>query len=179
MLLHVQLDARPDRAGERAQELAATGVDGLFTFEGQHDVFLPLAAAASTTAAVCSSRKRSSPVELMTNVAIALPRSPLHLEFRGEFTKHTPMTPVFDRSWRVSRSEFCSFCGPNGLGRGGRVFFGGPARLGVGVSVDRNCRACHRGSRDNQAWPVVGPQRSIPRKREVPPVRCGVLAPVA
>jgi probable F420-dependent oxidoreductase len=147
MLLHVQLDAPPDRAGERAHKLAATGIDGLFTFEGQHDVFLPLAAAAATT-----------DVELMTNVAIALPRSPLHLahtaydlqllsagrfrlglgsqirphiesrygstwsrpaarmretvlavraildawqhkqrlEFRGEFTKHTLMTPAFN-----------------------------------------------------------------------------------
>jgi probable F420-dependent oxidoreductase len=147
MLLHVELDAPPDRAGDRAHKLAATGIDGLFTFEGQHDVFLPLAAAAATT-----------DVELMTNVAIALPRSPLHLahtaydlqllssgrfrlglgsqirphiesrygstwsrpaarmretvlavraildawqhkqrlEFRGEFTKHTLMTPAFD-----------------------------------------------------------------------------------
>jgi probable F420-dependent oxidoreductase len=147
MLLHVELDASPDRAGDRAHKLAATGIDGLFTFEGQHDVFLPLAAAAATT-----------DVELMTNVAIALPRSPLHLahtaydlqllsagrfrlglgsqirphiesrygsawsrpaarmretvlavraildawqhkqrlEFRGEFTKHTLMTPAFN-----------------------------------------------------------------------------------
>jgi probable F420-dependent oxidoreductase len=147
MLLHVELDAPPDRAGDRAHELAAAGIDGLFTFEGQHDVFLPLAAAAATTN-----------VELMTNVAIALPRSPLHLahtaydlqllsagrfrlglgsqirphiesrygstwsrpaarmretvlavraildawqhkqrlEFRGEFTKHTLMTPAFN-----------------------------------------------------------------------------------
>ncbi len=68
MFVHVQLDGRPDRAGDRARALAATGVDGLFTFEGQHDVFLPLAAAAATT-----------DLELMTNVAIALPRSPLHL----------------------------------------------------------------------------------------------------
>jgi probable F420-dependent oxidoreductase len=68
MLLHVQLDARPDRAAERARTLAGAGVDGLFTFEGQHDVFLPLASAAPVT-----------DVELMTNVAIALPRSPLHL----------------------------------------------------------------------------------------------------
>ncbi|MBV9515485.1 MAG: TIGR03617 family F420-dependent LLM class oxidoreductase [Mycobacteriaceae bacterium] len=145
--MHVQLDARPDRAAQRAQQLAATGIEGLFTFEGQHDVFLPLAAAAATT-----------DVALMTNVAIALPRSPLHLahaaydlqllsagrfrlglgsqirphiesrygstwsrpaarmretvlavraildawqherrlEFRGEFTKHTLMTPAFN-----------------------------------------------------------------------------------
>jgi probable F420-dependent oxidoreductase len=147
VFLHVQLDGRPDGAGDRAAQLAATGIDGLFTFEGQHDVFLPLGAAASTTAA-----------ELMTNVAIALPRSAMHLahaaydlqlmsagrfrlglgsqirphiesrygstwsrpaarmretvlavrailtawqdnerlEFRGEFTKHTLMTPAFN-----------------------------------------------------------------------------------
>jgi probable F420-dependent oxidoreductase len=46
----------------------ATGVDGLFTFEGQHDPFLPLAIAANTVAA-----------DLMTNVAIAFPRSPMQL----------------------------------------------------------------------------------------------------
>ena len=68
MQLDVQLDARPDRAAERARELVATGVDGLFTFEGPHDVFLPLA----VTAGVVET-------DLMTNVAIAMPRSPLHL----------------------------------------------------------------------------------------------------
>ena len=68
MFLHVQLDARPDQAADRARELAGAGVHGLFTFEGQHDLFLPLAAAAAVT-----------DVELMTNVAIALPRSPLHM----------------------------------------------------------------------------------------------------
>jgi probable F420-dependent oxidoreductase len=68
MLLHVQLDARPDHAADRARTLADAGVDGLFTFEGQHDVFLPLVSAAAV-----------ADVDLMTNVAIALPRSPLHL----------------------------------------------------------------------------------------------------
>jgi probable F420-dependent oxidoreductase len=68
MLLDVQLDARPDRAAHRARELVAAGVDGLFTFEGPHDVFLPLAAAAGAVE-----------TDLMTNVAIALPRSPMHL----------------------------------------------------------------------------------------------------
>ena len=68
MLLDLQLDARPDEAAARARELAATGVAGLFTFEGPHDVFLPLAAAAGVT-----------DVDLMTNVAIAIPRSPMHL----------------------------------------------------------------------------------------------------
>ncbi|WP_300644702.1 TIGR03617 family F420-dependent LLM class oxidoreductase [Nocardioides sp.] len=68
MLLDIQLDARPDAAA-RAAELATTGVEGLFTFEGPHDVFFPLVAAA--TAGV--------DVDLMTNVAIATPRSPMHL----------------------------------------------------------------------------------------------------
>ncbi len=69
VLLDVQLDARPDQAAARAAELAATGVAGLFTFEGPHDVFLPLAATAS----------HGVDVDLMTNVAIATPRSPMHL----------------------------------------------------------------------------------------------------
>jgi probable F420-dependent oxidoreductase len=55
-------------APERAQALAATGVDGVFSFENAHDVFFPLVAAAP----VCD-------LDLMTNVAIAFPRSPLHL----------------------------------------------------------------------------------------------------
>lgn len=68
MLLDVQLDARPDQAAARARELVGAGVDGLFTFEGPHDVFLPLAAAAGVVE-----------TDLMTNVAIAMPRSPMHL----------------------------------------------------------------------------------------------------
>lgn len=68
MLLDVQLDARPDQAADRARELAGSGVAGLFTFEGPHDVFLPLAVAAGAVA-----------TDLMTNVAIAIPRSPMHL----------------------------------------------------------------------------------------------------
>ncbi len=68
MLLDLQLDAGPDTAADRARALVAAGADGLFTFEGPHDVFLPLAAAAGAVE-----------TDLMTNVAIALPRSPLHL----------------------------------------------------------------------------------------------------
>lgn len=68
MLLDVQLDARPDLVAARARELVATGIAGLFTFEGPHDVFLPLATAASVVE-----------TDLMTNVAIAMPRSPMHL----------------------------------------------------------------------------------------------------
>ncbi|MFE3542979.1 TIGR03617 family F420-dependent LLM class oxidoreductase [Nocardia sp. NPDC059177] len=68
MQVDLQLDGRPGDAASRAAQLVGAGADGLFTFEGPHDVFLPLALAAGTVAA-----------DLMTNVAIALPRSPLHL----------------------------------------------------------------------------------------------------
>ena len=68
MLLDLQLDARPDQAADRARALVDAGAAGLFTFEGPHDVFLPLAAAAGVVE-----------TDLMTNVAIAMPRSPLHL----------------------------------------------------------------------------------------------------
>lgn len=147
MRIDIGLVVPPDQAALRARELAATGVDGLFTFENAHDVFFPLVMAATTT-----------DVDLMTNVAIAFPRSPVHLahaaydmqvlshgrfrlglgsqikpqierrygatwsrpaarmremvlaikavfacwegeaplDFRGEFTTHTLMTPYFD-----------------------------------------------------------------------------------
>ena len=68
MLLDVQLDARPDDAAARAHELVGAGADGLFTFEGPHDVFMPLVVAAGAVE-----------TDLMTNVAIAMPRSPIHL----------------------------------------------------------------------------------------------------
>ena len=71
MKLDLQLDGRPDEAAQRARELIAAGVDGLFTFEGPHDVFLPLIVAAGSADV--------PPTDLMTNVAIAIPRSPMHL----------------------------------------------------------------------------------------------------
>ncbi|GAA1794015.1 TIGR03617 family F420-dependent LLM class oxidoreductase [Actinomadura chokoriensis] len=71
MKLDVQLDGRPDEAAQRARALIAAGVDGLFTFEGPHDVFLPLIVAAGAS--------EVPPTDLMTNVAIAIPRSPMHL----------------------------------------------------------------------------------------------------
>jgi probable F420-dependent oxidoreductase len=66
--LNIQLDAAPHNAATRARRLSSSGAAGLFTFEGQHDVFLPLALAA-----------RETDLDLMTNVAIAPPRSPVHL----------------------------------------------------------------------------------------------------
>ncbi len=56
-----------DAPGEAAR-LERAGVDGVFTFEGPHDVFLPLALAASVT-----------DLAVMTNVAIAFPRNAIHL----------------------------------------------------------------------------------------------------
>ncbi|MBM9458358.1 TIGR03617 family F420-dependent LLM class oxidoreductase [Nocardioides sp. zg-536] len=68
MLLDLQLTGRPDEALASARELTEAGAAGLFTFEGPHDVFLPLAAVAGRV-----------DTDLMTNVAIAMPRSPVHL----------------------------------------------------------------------------------------------------
>lgn len=68
MRVHLQVDGSPAKARQSAREIAELGADGMFSFEGQHDVFLPLVVAADETG-----------LELMTNVAIAGPRSPLHL----------------------------------------------------------------------------------------------------
>jgi probable F420-dependent oxidoreductase len=66
--VHLQVDGSPAKVRESAREIAALGADGAFSFEGQHDVFFPLLVATGET-----------DLELMTNVAIAGPRSPLHL----------------------------------------------------------------------------------------------------
>ena len=55
----------------RVRELEALGYDGLFTFEGQTDPFLPLVLAAEHT----------SRAQLYTAVAIAFPRSPMTLAY--------------------------------------------------------------------------------------------------
>jgi probable F420-dependent oxidoreductase len=55
-------------AAERARELRDAGASGVATFEGQHDVFAPLTLAATVGG-----------LDLMTNVAIAFPRNPIHL----------------------------------------------------------------------------------------------------
>ncbi|WP_174562524.1 TIGR03617 family F420-dependent LLM class oxidoreductase [Nocardia acidivorans] len=65
--LDVWLNSPVAESASRAAQLRAAGVDGVFTFEGAHDVFLPLALAAGSGLAI------------MTNVAIAFPRSPIHL----------------------------------------------------------------------------------------------------
>ena len=65
MRVQLQIDGAPQRAAGHARELAGLGADGVFTFEGPHDVFLPLVAAAG-----------AARVDQMTNVAIHGPRRP-------------------------------------------------------------------------------------------------------
>lgn len=55
-------------AADRARELRDAGAAGVATFEGPHDVFAPLTLAATVGG-----------LDLMTNVAIAFPRNPIHL----------------------------------------------------------------------------------------------------
>jgi probable F420-dependent oxidoreductase len=66
--VHLQVNGSPTEASASAAEIAEAGADGLFTFEGPHDVFFPLIVAANETS-----------LDVMTNVAIAAPRSPMHM----------------------------------------------------------------------------------------------------
>src|SRR3954454_5646658 len=70
MQIDTVLLADPSNAAERARELAGLGFDGVFTFEGIGDVFLPLAMAAAAT-----------DLTIYSNVAIAFPRSPMHVAY--------------------------------------------------------------------------------------------------
>jgi probable F420-dependent oxidoreductase len=54
---------------ERAEQMEALGFDGVFTFEGPHDPFLPLVLAAEHT----------ERVDLATEIAVAFARSPMTL----------------------------------------------------------------------------------------------------
>ena len=58
----------PTDAIERAHLLREAGASGVFTFEGPHDVFVPLTLAATVEG-----------LDLMSNVAIAFPRNPVQL----------------------------------------------------------------------------------------------------
>lgn len=71
MRLDMALTGDLAHARSRGAELAATGIDGLFTFEGSSDPFLPLVGAAGLG------------IDIYTNVAIAFPRSPMHLANLG------------------------------------------------------------------------------------------------
>lgn len=67
--IDVLLDADLPDVARAAAELTEAGADGLFTFEGPQDPFLPLAVAANVPGSAL----------LYSNLAIALPRSPLSL----------------------------------------------------------------------------------------------------
>lgn len=69
MKIDVPLSGDVSGVAASACELASAGASGAFTFEGAHDVFVPLVLAAGARA----------PLDLYTNVAIAFPRSPMHL----------------------------------------------------------------------------------------------------
>ena len=58
----------PTDAARRAAELKEAGASGVFTFEGPHDVFTPLALASQVKG-----------LDVMSNVAIAFPRNPIQL----------------------------------------------------------------------------------------------------
>ncbi|MGX1808767.1 TIGR03617 family F420-dependent LLM class oxidoreductase [Nocardia sp. NPDC055321] len=69
MPIDVWLNAPLAESAARARRLRELGVDGVFTFEGAHDVFAPLTLAAAAEPGL----------NVMTNVAMAFPRSPVHL----------------------------------------------------------------------------------------------------
>ncbi len=61
------LVANPADAGPLSRQLEDMGYDGVYTFEGRHDPFLPLAVAAGAT----------SRLELTTGIAVAFARNPM------------------------------------------------------------------------------------------------------
>lgn len=66
--LDAPLSAPLAEVGDEAEGLDAAGLDGLFTYEAQNDPFFPIVRAADRTNAL-----------LYTNIAVAFPRSPMHL----------------------------------------------------------------------------------------------------
>lgn len=71
MKIDASLMFDPVRNGAMAAELEELGFDGVYSFEGQHDAFMSLAPAASST----------SRMDLMTSVAIAFVRSPMNIAY--------------------------------------------------------------------------------------------------
>lgn len=63
----------PVAIGAMAAELEAAGYDGAYTFEGQSDPFISVAAAAMST----------QKMDLMTSIAVAFARNPMNLAYLG------------------------------------------------------------------------------------------------
>ena len=70
MKIDTVLLADPAHAADQARSLAELGFDGVFTFEGIGDVFMPLVLAAAAT-----------DLTVYSNLAIAFPRSPMHTAY--------------------------------------------------------------------------------------------------
>jgi probable F420-dependent oxidoreductase len=68
----VLLNTNLKNNAETARDLESSGIDGLFTYEGKGDVFFPLVRAGSATKGM-----------LYTNVAVAIPRSPMHIAYQA------------------------------------------------------------------------------------------------
>lgn len=72
--IDVRVDSHLRDVPDAVRALEDAGVAGVFTYEGPTDPFLPLAVAATAT----------SRLSLYTNLAIALPRSPMHLAYLAQ-----------------------------------------------------------------------------------------------
>ncbi len=73
MKIDSSLMFEPTRVGAMAAELEEAGFDGAYTFEGQSDPFISVAAAAMNT----------QKMELMTSIAVAFARNPMNLAYLG------------------------------------------------------------------------------------------------
>jgi probable F420-dependent oxidoreductase len=73
MKIDSSLMFEPAKVGPMAAQLEDSGYDGAYTFEGQSDPFISVAAAAMST------RK----MELMTSIAVAFSRNPMNLAYLG------------------------------------------------------------------------------------------------
>ena len=71
MKIDSSLILEPVKVKAMAPEMEAAGFDGAYTFEGQSDPFISVAAAAMTT----------QKMELMTSIAVAFARNPMSLAY--------------------------------------------------------------------------------------------------
>lgn len=73
MKIDSSLMFEPTKVGAMAAQLEEAGYDGAYTFEGQSDPFISVAAAAMNT----------EKMELMTSIAVAFARNPMNLAYLG------------------------------------------------------------------------------------------------
>ncbi len=73
MKIDASLMFDPVKVGEMAGELEQAGFDGAYSFEGQNDPFIAIAAAAMST----------EKMDLMTSIAVAFARNPMSLAYLG------------------------------------------------------------------------------------------------